>query len=71
MIIDVLLTLMQWTGGELDYHQDHFMLLFPNHLELVDAPEYELTTRWHFQIVFVTFQKSNMAAGNWNALKSA
>ena len=29
---------------------------------LATFPEYELTTRWRFQTVFVTFQKSNMTA---------
>jgi hypothetical protein len=30
---------------------------------LVTYPEYKLATRWHFQTVFVAYQKSNMAAG--------
>jgi hypothetical protein len=38
---------------------------------LATFPEYELTTRWRFQTVFVAFQKSNMASGKPDALKSA
>ena len=33
-----------------------------NGCALATFPEYELATRWHLQIIFDTFHKSNMAA---------
>jgi len=52
-----------WEGGKFTPNP-LFVLPFPNHLGLMDAPwTHFLAARWRFQTIVSTFQKSKMAAG--------